>query len=462
MVEQQLVLFVNKPVDREVDQMSRRKSKRIRISPPLLISGSFLFLIVIGTILLKLPIATTESISWVDALFVATSATTVTGLSVFDPGTVLTGFGEGVLLVLIQFGGIGIMTFAVAILMMFRKRIGLQNRLYLQEAFSQNAFGGIIRLVKYILLFVFSVEALGILLLTVYWIPDYGIQKSLHLSIFHVISAFNNAGFSLFPDNLMSYQTDPLVLFLLSTLFIIGGIGFTVVVDLYQKKTFRQWSLHTKLMVVGTLVLNFIAAITVFVLEQDNPATIGNMSLFEKIFASYFTGVTPRTAGFNVVDYAGMEDPTLLFTMILMFIGGGSASTASGIKLTTFIVVMLATISFLRSEREPEIFGRSIRIEITLRSLAITTISVLTVWMFIFLLTISETLPFLPLAFEVVSAFGTVGLSMGVTGQLSDVGEVLLCIVMFVGRVGPLTLFFLLLKKKKNHFRYPYDQVFTG
>lgn len=421
-----------------------------------------MFLIAIGTCLLKLPMATTVPISWTDALFVATSATTVTGLSVFDPGTVLTGFGEGVLLVLIQFGGIGLMTFAVAILMMFKRKIGFQNRLYLQEAFSQNSVGGIIRLVKYILIFAFTVEGIGIVLLTFYWIPAYGFSESLHLSFFHVISAFNNAGFSLFPDNMMSHQTDPLVLVLLSSLFIIGGIGFTVVVDLYQKKRFRQWSLHTKLMVVGTLLLNLIATVTVFFLEQDNPATLGGMSLFEKIFASYFTGVTPRTAGFNVVDYAGMEDPTLLFTMVLMFIGGGSASTASGIKLTTFIVVVLATISFLRSEREPEIFGRTIRIEITLRSLAITTISILSIWLFIFLLAITEDLPFLPLAFEVVSAFGTVGLSMGITAQLSDIGEVLLSIVMFIGRIGPLTLFFLLLKKKKDHFRYPYDQVFTG
>lgn len=421
-----------------------------------------MFLIVIGTLLLKLPFATTTPISWTDALFVATSATTVTGLSVFDPGTVLTGFGEGVLLTLIQFGGIGLMTFAVAVLMMFKKKIGFQNRLYLQEAFSQNSVGGIIRLVKTILLFAFTVEGIGIVLLTLYWIPAYGFSDSLHMSVFHVISAFNNAGFSLFPDNLMSHQTDPFVLVLLSSLFIIGGIGFTVVVDLYQKKTFRQWSLHTKLMIVGTLLLNLIATATFFLLEGDNPATLGGMSVFEKIFAAYFTAVTPRTAGFNVVDYAGMEDPSLLFTMILMFIGGGSASTASGIKLTTFIVVVLGTIAFLRSEREPEIFGRTIRIEIILRSLAITTISILTTWLFIFLLTVTETVPFLPLAFEVVSAFGTVGLSMGITAQLSDIGEVLLCIVMFIGRIGPLTLFFLLLKKKKDHYRYPYDQVFTG
>lgn len=436
--------------------------KRRKISPPLLISGSFFILILIGTLLLKLPFATTAPISWTDAIFVATSATTVTGLSVFDPGTVLTSFGEAVLLVLIQFGGIGLMTFAVAILIMFRKKIGFQNRLYLREAFSQNTVGGIIKLAKSIIIFAFVVEGIGIIFFTLYWMPQYGLATALHLSIFHVISAFNNAGFSLFPDNLIGVQDEPFALFLLSSLFIVGGIGFSVVLDLYQHKSFRRWSLHTKMMVAGTLVLNFIATIMVFVLEYNNKATFAAMTLSNKISASYFTAVTPRTAGFNIVDYSGMEDPTLLLTMILMFIGGGSASTASGIKLTTFIVVVLATLAFLRSEREPEIFGRSIRIEITIRSLAIVTISILTVWIFIFLLTITESLPFLPLAFEVVSAFGTVGLSMGITHQISDLGELILSVLMFIGRIGPLTLFFLLLKPKKQNFRYPYDQVFTG
>ena len=436
--------------------------KRFKIPPPLLIAGSFLLLIVIGTLLLKLPFATTEPISWTDAIFVATSATTVTGLSVFDPGTVLTGFGEAVLLVLIQFGGIGLMTFAVAILIMFRKKIGFQNRLYLQEAFSQNTVGGIIKLAKSIIIFALIIEAIGIAILTLYWLPEYGFNEALHLSIFHVISAFNNAGFSLFPDNLIGVQDEPFALFLLSSLFIVGGIGFTVVLDLIQHKSFQRWSLHTKLMVSGTILINFMATVMVFILEYNNKATIGAMSLGNKISAAYFTAVTPRTAGFNVVDYGVMEDPTLLLTMILMFIGGGSASTASGIKLTTFIVVVLATLAFLRSQREPEIFGRSIRMEITIRSLAISTISILTVWIFIFLLTMSESLPFLPLAFEVVSAFGTVGLSMGITGQLSDVGELILSVLMFIGRIGPLTLFFLLLKPKKENFRYPYDQVFTG
>ncbi|MGI2327982.1 TrkH family potassium uptake protein [Planococcus sp. YIM B11945] len=442
--------------------MKSMKKKRGSISPPFLIAGSFLFLIFVGTLLLKLPMATTSPISWVDALFTATSGTTVTGLSVFDPGTMLTAFGEGVLLVLIQFGGIGLMTFGTALLLLFRKKIGLQNRMYLQESFSQHSVGGIIRLVKIILSFVFIVEALGIIILTLYWLPAYGIKEALHLSVFHVISAFNNAGFALFSDNLMSFAGDPFVTLLLSSLFILGGLGFTVIMDIYQKKSFRQWSLHTKLMVTGTILLNFLATLTVFILESSNPKTIGNFSLWDKLTASYFTGVTPRTAGFNVLDYGVMEDPTLLFTMVLMFIGAGTASTASGIKLSTFIVVVLASIAFLQTRKEPDIFGRSIRSEVIIRSLAVTTISMLVVLLFMFLLMIFEPLPFLPLAFEVVSAFGTVGLSMGITADLSNIGEVLISMLMFIGRIGPLTLFLILLKPKKENYRFPYDQVYTG
>ncbi|EMF47037.1 Potassium uptake protein, integral membrane component, KtrB [Planococcus halocryophilus Or1] len=432
------------------------------VSPPLVISGSFLFLIMLGTLLLKLPFATTQPISWTDALFTATSATTVTGLSVFDPGTVLTAFGELVLLVLIQCGGIGLMTFAVAILILFRKKVGLQHRIYLQESFTQSSIGGIVKLVKLILTFALTVEAVATILLTIYWIPQFGFKDALNYSIFHVISAFNNAGFSLFPDNMISFAGDPLVTVLISSLFIIGGIGFTVVMDVAQKKSFRRWALHTKLMVGGTLILNSLAMLVFFLLEYNNPGTLGNMSLFDKLVTSYFSAVTPRTAGFNMLDYGALEDPTLLFTMLLMFIGGGSASTASGIKLTTFIVVILATVSFLRSRREPEIFGRSIRLETVIRSLAITTISVLLVVLFLFLLTVSEKIPFLPLAFEVVSAFGTVGLSMGISGDMTSIGEVLLSIVMFTGRIGPLTLFFILMKPRKENYRYPYDPVFTG
>lgn len=442
--------------------MNAIKKKTKSVSPPVIIAGSFLSLIIVGTLCLKLPFSTTTHISWTDALFVATSATTVTGLSVFDPGTTLTVFGVVVLMILIQCGGIGLMTFAVVILLLLKKRIGLQNRIYLQESFNQNSVGGIIKLVNLILTFVLSVQIFAILIMTLHWLPTFGFKEALYLSVFHVISAFNNAGFSLFQDNLIGFASDPIVNIIISALFIIGGLGFTVIFDIHQKKSFKEWSLHTKMMILGTIIINAVAVITVFLLEYGNPETIGNMPLYEKILASYFQGVSPRTAGFNTLNYGDMEDPTILFTMFLMFIGAGSASTASGIKLTTFMVIILATLAFLRQRYEPEILGRSIRMDIVIRSLSIATIGLFIVLSFIFLLTITENIPILPLAFEVVSAFGTVGLSMGITDQLSDLGEVLLCMVMFVGRIGPLTMFFLLMKPKKVYYRYPYDQVFTG
>lgn len=436
--------------------------KKLSFSPPVLIAGSFACLIFIGTIMIKLPIATTTYISWVDALFLVTSATTVTGLSVFDPGSTLTLFGEIVLLILIQCGGIGLMTFAVAILILLRKKIGLQQRIYLQESFNQPSIGGIVKLVKHILLFVVCIESVAIILLTIHWIPKYGFVDAIYYSFFHVISAFNNAGFSLFSDNLMDFTNDPIVVLLITSLIIIGGIGFVVVIDVLRKNSFRVWSLHTKLMIIGTLCINTFATLVLLILEFNNNDTIGEMSLLEKIMTSYFNAVTPRTAGFNMVDYSLMEDPSLLFTMLLMFIGAGSASTASGIKLTTFIVIIAATIAFFRQQEEPVLFKRSISREIIIRSLVICTVSLATVFIFAFALTITERLPLLPLLFEVFSAFGTVGITMGVTSQLSNIGEILICILMFLGRIGPLTLFFILTKPKKVKYKFPNDQVFTG
>lgn len=436
--------------------------KKLSFSPPVVIASSFATLIFLGTVLMKLPFATTNPISWVDAFFLVTSATTVTGLSVFDPGSTLTMFGEIVLLVLIQCGGIGLMTFAVAILILLRKKIGLQHRIYLQESFNQPSIGGIVKLAKHILLFVLLTESIAIVFLTLHWIPRFGFGDALYYSLFHVISAFNNAGFSLFPDNLMGFTSDPLVILVITSLIIIGGIGFVVVIDISRKNKFRAWSLHTKLMIVGTFIINAIATLILLILEFNNNDTIGKMGIFEKMMTSYFNAVTPRTAGFNMIDYGQMEDPSLLFTMLLMFIGAGSASTASGIKLTTFIVIIAATFAFFRQQEDPVLFKRSISREIIIRSLVISTVSLATVFIFAFALTITEQLPLLPLLFEVFSAFGTVGISMGVTSQFSELGKVFICVLMFLGRIGPLTLFFILTKPKKVRYKYPNDQVFTG
>lgn len=431
-------------------------------SPPAIIALSFLMMIGIGTALLSLPAAHTGELRFVDALFFAVSATTVTGLGVADTAETFTLFGEIVMMALIQFGGIGLMTFSVAILVVLKKRITLKQRIFLRESYNYSSLGGIVRLTKGILLFALSVQGVAVLLLTLHWATRFPLGEAAHLAVFHVISAFNNAGFSLFSTNLIGFQQDPYTLFLLSTLFIIGGIGFIVVLEVVEKKRFVDWSLHTKLMIIGTLVLNAIATVFFFLLEFQNEQTIGALAPIHQWSNAYFAAVTPRTAGFNSLDYAQLTDSSLLLTILLMFIGGGTASTASGIKLTTFIVLVLATLAFFRNDEEPFIFHRTIKKEVIMRSFAIAMISILTIGVLFFILTITEKLPFLPLLFEIFSAFGTVGLSMGVTADLSDVGKVIICVAMFIGRIGPLTLFFLLAKPKNRHYRYAYDQVYTG
>ena len=306
------------------------------------------------------------------------------------------------------------------------------------------------------------IEFVAFLILSIRWVPEYGIQKGLFHSLFNTISAFNNAGFSLWPDNLSRYVGDPIVNLVITGLFITGGIGFTVLLDLWTKRNFRKLSLHSKLMIVGTLIINTVAALMIFILEYTNPGTLGNLPLTEKLWGAYFQGVTPRTAGFNTIDIAQMTPPSLLLIIVLMFIGAGSASTGSGIKLTTFIVMILATITFLRGKSETVVFNRTIKMKTILRALAIIVISFLFVLLTVFILTITEPAPFLDIVFEVVSAFGTVGLSMGLTPELSTLGKSVIMMMMFIGRVCPLTMAFTLAKPTNAPIRHPEDEVITG
>jgi trk system potassium uptake protein len=413
--------------------------------------------------LLKLPFATTESITWLDALFTTTSAMTVTGLAVVDTGDAFTLFGEVVIMSLIQIGGLGIMSFAVLIFMMLGKKIGFKERLLLQQALNQTSVGGVIKLVKYLFIFSFLVEGFAVLLLASEWVPEFGWRRGLYVSIFHSISAFNNAGFSLWSDSLMGYVGNPIVNITISFLFIVGGIGFTVLVDLWKSKTIRRLSLHTKIMVFGTFVINVFAFMMIFILEYNNPNTLAQLPLLDKLFASYFQAVTPRTAGFNTLDYGSMERSTLLLTILLMFIGAGSASTGGGIKLTTFVVISLSVFAFLKEKREIRIFRRTIDQNYIFKALAVSMISVLLVFTALFFLDMTErNASFLAILFEVVSAFGTVGLSMGITGSLTAIGKWIIIIVMFVGKLGPLTLAFSLSRPDKEKIRYPKEDILTG
>lgn len=435
----------------------------INLSPYQLLIFIFMFFILVGSLLLKLPIATTTSISWIDALFTATSAMTVTGLIVVDTPSVFTTFGEVIIVSLIQLGGLGIMSFAVLIYMMLGKKIGLKERMVIQQSLNQTSLGGVIKLVKNLFIFSISIEFIGLLILSIKWVPEYGWWKGIYYSFFHSISAFNNAGFALWSDSLMGYAGDPTVNIGITFLFITGGIGFTVLMDIWHNKRFKKLSLHSKLMIIGTFIINVVAIILVFLLEYNNPKTLAGLpSLPDKLWAAYFQGVVPRTAGFNTLDIASINESTAFLMIILMFIGAGSASTGGGIKVTTFLVIIFGALSFLKGKQDVVLYKRTLPGTMIIKALAISTMSLIFVLGAVFILTISEDAPFLVSLFEVVSAFGTVGMSMGLTFSLSFIGKLVIIFMMFFGKIGPLTLAFSLAKPKVNKIKYPNGDILTG
>ncbi|MCD5322139.1 MULTISPECIES: TrkH family potassium uptake protein [Pontibacillus] len=431
-------------------------------NPPQILISTFLALILVGTFILLLPISTTEGISFVDALFTSTSAMTVTGLVVVDTGTAFTTFGEIVIMALIQLGGLGIMTFAVFIYLALGRKIGIRERLLIKQALNQNTLGGVIALAKRLLIFSLVVEAMAVVFLTLEWGADLGWGRALYASVFHAISAFNNAGFSIWSDSLSGYVGDPVVNLVITILFIIGGIGFTVVFDMWKSKDFSQLSLHSKLMILGTIGINVISFFMIFVLEYNNPNTLASMSTPDQIQASYFQAVTPRTAGFNTLDIGSMEHASLFYMIILMFIGGGSASTAGGIKLTTALLIVLATFTFYKQREEVVTFKRSLPYPLILRALSLAMGSVVVVLVAIFILNLTEDAPFLDIVFEGVSAFGTVGLSMGLTGSLTTIGKVTIILTMLIGKLGPLTFAFAFARHRTDRVKYPKEDVLTG
>jgi trk system potassium uptake protein TrkH len=434
----------------------------IQMSPPRLLVFSFIALAVLGTILLKLPIATTAPISWIDACFTTVSAFTVTGLGVVDTGKTFTLFGQLVILTLIQVGGLGIMSFAVLIFIMLGKKISWKNRILLQQSLNQTNVGGIIRLAKSLFIYSIGVELLAMLLLSLEWVPKYGWQKGLYFSFFHSISAFNNAGFSVWSDSLMGHVGSPLVNLVITSLIILGGIGFTVVVDIWRKRNFTRLSLHSKLMLVFTFVINVFATLAIFGLEHNNANTMGKLHEGEKMLAAYFQAVTTRTAGFNTLDISQLTEPTLLLMVLLMFIGAGSASTGGGIKLTTFLVIVLGVIKFLKDQESIVVFKKSIKDKVIVKAIAIALLSIMFSFLAILILSITEKAPVMQIVFEVFSAFGTVGLTMGLTYELTFIGKAIIIFMMFFGKMGPLTLAFTLARRSTTKIKYPSEDILTG
>ncbi|UJF16334.1 TrkH family potassium uptake protein [Jeotgalibaca sp. MA1X17-3] len=447
---------------RKTSKVERTQTLFLKLNPSARIASGFFLLIIIGTFLLKLPFATTQPISWFDTLFTATSAVTVTGLIVVNTGTAFTIFGQSVIMVLMQLGGLGLMTFAVSIFLLLKRKVGMQQRMLIQESFNQNTTGGLVQLVRGLIVFALGIEGIGFILLSLRWIPEFGWKRGAFVSLFHTIAAFNNAGFSIWSDNLSAYQSDPIVTLTITSLFLLGGIGFTVLLDVWHHRKFKVLSLHSKIMIVGTFVVNTIALLLIFSMEYSNPETIGNLSVGGKLLASYFQALTPRTAGFNSVNISGLYPATLLLTTLLMFIGAGSASTGSGIKLSTFIVLLLTPLTVLSGKKETSIFGRTIKDTAILRALTITIISMSLVFVGTFILMLTEQASFMEILFEVVSAFGTVGLTMGLTPYLSTTGKIVIMMIMFTGRIGSLTIASILARKKETFIRYPKEDVFIG
>jgi trk system potassium uptake protein len=443
---------------------------KIKLSPPQILVLGFLSVILTGAFLLMLPFASNGDCSFIDALFTSTSAVCVTGLIVKDVPVDFTLFGQVVIMLLIQIGGLGYMTSATIISLIIGKKIGLTERLTIKEGLNVESVEGIVKFTKKVLLFTLIFELAGALILSLRFFSDHPFGDALFYGLFHAVSAFNNAGFSLFSDNFIRYRGDILVNLTITTLIIIGGIGFIVVQEIYdyRKREIKKLSMHTKIVLSVTAVLIIAGAVFIYLLEASNPRTLMSMSLREKVLVSYFSSVTPRTAGFNTLDYSLMRPETLFLTIILMFIGASPGGTGGGVKTSTFAVIIASLYATIRGMSNTVIFKRRLPSDIVSKSfLLITLAAILCTLSTHFIITTQHSL-YLPTMFEVTSAFGTVGLSVGDGGVKSlsalfnPIGKLAICFTMFLGRLGPLTLAVAITRKVEERFRYPEGRVLIG
>ncbi|MFV0295795.1 MAG: TrkH family potassium uptake protein [Hyphomicrobiaceae bacterium] len=441
----------------------KRRVSQLRLSPPTILIGGYALLVATGAALLKLPPMLTAPLNWTDAIFTSASAVTVTGLGVVDTGQHFTIYGQAVLMVLIQLGGLGLMTTAVFVFALLGVKMPIRHQLILSDDLNHNNLGGLLELAAAILKIVVVIEVIGTVLLSIRFVPEMGLAHGLWSALFHSISAFNNAGFSLYSDSLARWVGDPLINLTIPMLFVIGGLGFTVIVDLYSKRSWHSLTLHSKLMLAGTAGLIFWSVSGFMILEWTNHETLAGLPhLSDKFFASWFQALTTRTAGFATLDIAKLRDSTTLLLISLMLIGGGPTSTAGGLKVTTFVVLLLATYSFLKRKEQISVFSRSIPADQILKVLALVTLSLMILLTATFMVLAFSHKPFLDVLFEVSSAFGTVGLSRNFTSELDPVSRLVIVAVMFIGRVGPLLLGFFIATTHRSRVRYPTAEINLG
>ncbi|MBD2296544.1 ATPase [Anabaena sphaerica FACHB-251] len=434
----------------------------------------FLAVILAGTILLMMPFSTSNGM-WNDptvALFTSTSAVCVTGLSVVDPGTYFSFWGQLFMVLLVQIGGLGYMTTTTFLILLIGRRFDLQQKVAIQQALDRPGMSGSTQIIRSIIATTMIFEITGIFLLLPVFVPEYGWDKGLWLAIFHSVNSFNNAGFSLFKDNLIGYQTSLLVVFTVTGLIIFGGIGYQVILDMYlwlrdrllKKPNAIVFSLDFKVATSTTLLLLVLGTVAFLCIEVRNPQTFGNFSFSDQLLLAWFQSVTPRTAGFNTIDIGKMTDAGLFITIALMFIGASPGGTGGGIKTTTLRVLTSCTKTILQGKEEVLLYDRKIAISLILKAVGVVVGSLATVIGATILISLTDPkLEFIQILFEVVSAFATVGLSTGITAGVSTAAKLILIITMYIGRVGVLlSMSAILGDPRPSRVHYPEENLLVG
>lgn len=450
-----------------IKKIQLRLRVRSELKPTQMILLSFFLLIALGTLLLCLPWSTTDGqgLRWVDSLLVATSASCVTGLTVVDVHNDLTIFGTVTLLGLIQVGGLGIITLAVFVYHTIGRQLQLREQDILQESLNQNQRHGLVDMTLRVIKYTLVIETFFAILLTIHLFPEFG-WEAVGYGIFHSVSAFCNAGFDLFGnyDSVVRRNTDSFLLLSLASLIILGGIGFSVMAEVIHLHSWRRFSLHTKLVLATNTLLLIAGTIVFFMLEANNNDTMGLLSEEDKLINAFFMSVSSRTAGFNSFDLTATWQGTREFMVFLMFVGASPVSTGGGIKTTTFAVIICSIMTVLRDEQDVVVFGRRLTAGTRNRAFAIFTMSIIWLMFAAFLMSLSDkdTHPLQSIFFELMSAFGTVGMGLGITNQWTDFGKCVVSLTMFIGRVGILTLMLSMTKQRKTKIRYPSEKIMIG
>lgn len=434
-----------------------------KLNPAQVLVTGFSVIIVIGSILLSLPIAIENGeVNFLTSLFTATSALCVTGLVLVDTASHWSTFGQIVIMLLFQVGGLGIMSFAAFLAFILGRRINLKERLTMQYSLNKSSLGGIVNVFKYLLIFSFIIEFLGAMALAIYWYPSMGAGKAIWYGVFHSISAFNNAGFDLFGSfsSLTGFTGNAMLAITISALLLIGGLGFIVIYELINYPKERSLSLHTRVVLITTAII--VGGGTILFWALENNLLLQGLTAGESFITSFLQSST-RTCGFTMVNMADSSLPTQILMMFMMFIGGAPGSTAGGIKVTTLAILFFAVISNLRGKNDIEVLERRVAFSDYQKAITVFSIAFVFISLLIFIISIGHDYPLNVIAFEVISAAGTVGLSLGLTPHLDTIGQILIIIAMFLGRVGPLTIAYsMIYGKKPVDMRYAEGRIMVG